>query len=120
MDFKKFVNDIYLNEGAIKQMKDSYLNSGKVLKLEKFLKPQIYEELIKLIGDMRSEKLKIADRYSYEDLGDLSGVAKLFNSEDFLNFINSLSEEKFDKINLKISGFGHKDYTLLHDSEEDK
>lgn len=51
MDFKKFVNDIYLNENTINQLKDSYVNSENILKLEKFLKPQIYEELIKLIGD---------------------------------------------------------------------
>src|SRR3989344_2833362 len=120
MDFKKFVNDIYLNENTINQLKDSYVNSENILKLEKFLKPQVYEELIKLIGDLRGIKLEITNKYSYEDLGDLSGVAKLFDSKDFLNFVNAISKEKFDNINLKISGFGHKDYTLLQESEENK
>jgi len=33
MDFKKFVNDIYLNENTINQLKDSYVNSENILKL---------------------------------------------------------------------------------------
>ncbi|MDO8508906.1 MAG: hypothetical protein Q7S27_04445 [Nanoarchaeota archaeon] len=119
MDFKRFTNEIYLDENTINQMRESYLQTG-VIKLENFLKPEVYNELIKLIKDIRGEHVKIADRYSYEELGDLSGVGKLFSSKDFLEFVSKINGGEFSKVEYKILGFGHKDYTLLHDAEIDR
>ncbi len=119
MDFKKFVNGVYLDDKTLKEMNKSYLNSG-VLKLERFLKDEIYSELSKLLKGLKGEHVKIADRYSYSEMGDLSGVGKLFSSSDFLNFTGKIAGKNFDKIDLQIFGFGHKDYTLLHDSEDDR
>ncbi len=119
MDFRKFVNGVYMNEEVVGQMKESYSQSG-VIKLERFLKPEVYSELFNLVKDIRGDHVKIADRYSYEELGDLSGVGKLFNSNDFSEFISKISGKRFDEVNVNILGFKHRDYTLLHDSEDNR
>ncbi len=121
MDFKRFVNNLYLDENIQKEMRKIYLQSG-VLKLEEFLKREVYNELIKLFEGIKGEKFKIADRYSYYARDDLNGVEKLFCSNEFLDFARTIIGEEFDKAELKIKIFGQGDYTLLHDSsyKEDK
>ena len=119
MDFRKFLNGMYINEEVVMQMKESY-SQNRMIKLESFLKPEGYKELFNLIKDIKGEKVKIADRYSYEELGDLSGVGKFFNSRDFSEFISKISGEVINGVNVNILGFKHRDYTLLHDSEDDR
>ena len=44
----------------------------------------------------------------------------LFNSEEFLDFVERLIGKKIGKAKIKIKKFRHKDYTLLHDEEMKK
>lgn len=117
MEFKKYVSGIYLDKKILEEMRKSYLEFG-ILKLENFLKEEVYSELIKLLKDIRGVHTKIADKYSYEEMGDLSGVGRLFSSKEFLDFANFITGKKFYNIKLNISRFGHRDYTLLHDLDE--
>lgn len=119
MDFKKFVNESYLDLRVLEEMKKSYFNNGKVLRLEGFLKEEVYRELVKLLGDIEGEHIKIANKYSYQSFNSLSGVEKLFLSKEFFDFANAISGENFERCELKIRKFGNKDYTLLHDSESE-
>lgn len=120
MDFKKYVNNMYLQEDVLRGMKEAYLKSGELLKLEGFLKEEVFSELVRLLKDIRGEHVKVADRYSYNVLNSLSGVEKLFSSSEIVYFVNSIAGKDFEDVDLKIFGFGHRDYSLLHDSETRK
>ena len=98
-------------------MKTSYLQKG-VLKLDGFLKDSVYNELIKLILDIKGEQVKIPDRCSYQEMGDLSGVGKLFSSKEFLSFVSIITGKSFSNVDLNIRKFENGDYTLLHDSDK--
>ena len=119
MEFKKFVNEDYLNEDILEEMKKSYLDR-RVLKLDGFLKDEVYDELVKMLMDVEGTKIKVADKYSYSKVDNLHGLERLFLSREFLELFDFIIDWKFEKCEIEIRKFKHGDYTLLHDSDERK
>lgn len=116
MDFKRYVNEIYLQEHVLREMRRSFSSSG-VLKLEGFLKEEVFRELMKLLGDVRGEHVKVPNRYSYDEIRSLSWMERLFTSGEMIQFVRYLANGDFEEVALGMRGFGQGDYTLLYDSD---
>ncbi len=119
MEFKKFVNENYLDKNTLEEMKKKFFNDH-ALRIDGFLKGEVYDELVKMLMDVEGIKTKIADKHSYSKVDNLHGLERLFLSREFLELFNFIIEEKFEKCEIKIRKFKHEDYTLLHDFDERK
>ena len=92
----------------------SYLDNG-LIRLDEFFNEDFYKDIFKRLRRNYGERVKLADRYSYEKL-DVMELDKIFNDKEFLNFINLISCENFNNCEINVKKFGVENYTLLHDS----
>ena len=92
----------------------SYLDNG-MTRLDGFFNEDFYKEIFEKLRRNYGERVKLADRHSYEKL-DAVELKGIFKDKEFLNFINLISCENFNNCEINVRRFGWGDYTLLHDS----
>ncbi|MEK6889204.1 MAG: hypothetical protein AABW80_03805 [Nanoarchaeota archaeon] len=119
-DFLESLNDRYASEKMYKEMGEHFkANKEKALKLNEFLKEDSYGGLKELL-ERDAEKKKIANRFSFEEMGIDKKIECIFADLDFLDFAGAVVGRKIKKGEIKVKRFKHRDYTLLHDSDDVK
>jgi len=109
------INPLYLKKDIIDQIKNSYIESDPhIINLPNFLSINSYESLLNNLDRMTPAHKKIADRFSYSE-HDID--INLLKDKAFLSWISEITRKKAKNVNYRCLRFGHKDYTLLHDSE---
>jgi hypothetical protein len=109
------VSTIYLDSGLAKQMQESFSSIGAIV-LPGFLKEKEYKDILKTLDGVKGRKRRVPDSYSY-DLLDFSELKKVFEGEDVRKAIENILGKKAGELKVEVKRFGHRDYTLIHDSE---
>ncbi len=117
---KRWVNDIYLNPETLQQARASYEKSAHgSLRLHSLLKPAVYHKIETKAMKMKGKQVKIPDRFSYSEV-KMKELENFFSSREFISLISFIAGRKIKKAGISTKKFGHRNYTLLHDSEQMK
>lgn len=115
---KEWLNPAYLDTNTIPKMQEAFKESPlKSIRLNHFLNDRSYVKTEISVHKAKAKHAKIADRFSYSDVVIPKQVATFFTSKEFLRLISVITGKKLKRCELSIKKFGHRDYTLLHDSE---
>ncbi len=113
----KELNPLYFQEETLLQLKESFSQSNPhILHLPHFLTMSSYESLLKETETSKGIHKKIADRYSHTEL-TLPKESTFIQLQEFLNWLSRIADKNIKKITTKAYQYAHKDYVLLHDSE---
>ena len=114
------MNDIYLNPETLQQARASYEKSAHgSLRLHSLLKPAVYHKIETKAMKMKGKQVKIPDRFSYSEV-KMKELENFFSSREFISLISFIAGRKIKKAGISTKKFGHRNYTLLHDSEQMK
>lgn len=102
------INKVYLDENVLKSMGEFFSENG-FLVLSDFFEKECYEQTETSLESSGERKI-IPDKYSY---GELESA----ESEEVHSFIRKIAGEEDLKFKTEVKKFGHRDFTLLHDSE---
>ena len=115
---KHWLNALYLDTNNIQKMEQAYVDSVMgSLRLHSFLNDRRFVELEKYVYKSSGKHEKIADRFSYTTLPFPKELEQFFSSPEFLSLLSFITKKKFKTCEISVKKFGHRDYTLLHDSE---
>ncbi|MBX4211911.1 hypothetical protein KW787_00445 [Candidatus Pacearchaeota archaeon] len=107
------INPIYLNSEVKEQMKQSFRENG-MIKLPNFLTRDVHNKLLEDIKKQEGKGEKVPDRFSFRQYNQIKIVKDL--SKQLSELISAIIG-KTVKMQFNIRGYGHRDYTLIHDSE---
>ncbi|MBX4196450.1 hypothetical protein KW805_02600 [Candidatus Pacearchaeota archaeon] len=114
------INPLYTDKNICEQMKQAFQEAG-MIKLPNFLMKESYDSLSRFLTKQKGVEHKIPDRYSvyrYPSLVVSSPSMKsIFFSDEFRSFLSSILGKKAKNFTLHVGRYGHKNYTLIHDSE---
>jgi hypothetical protein len=115
LSFKNYLSKVYNDEIVVEQMRRSFENEG-VLRIDGFMVEISHTMLLENLEDVKGEKNKIANKYSYVELENVKELEEIFKSGDFCSFISKIVNKELRKVKVNVNKFGHRDYTLLHDN----
>lgn len=105
---------VYQNKKILEEIKKEF-KKYNIIKLESFFNKSFYEALKEESESLKFKHKKVANQFSYSTTSQENKIRKLLSSEQFSSFIKFITGKSLSS--LEIKKFGHKDYTLLHDSE---
>ncbi len=108
-------NSFYLIEDVAKQI-NLTLKKEKVVRLDDFLEKSNYNELLKDVLKLKFIKSNFPNKFSYSSSKIQKNILKMFLDNSFLAFVEKISRNKINNIDLNLRKFSHRDYVLLHDS----
>lgn len=106
------INKIFLDEKNILEISRN-MEKMKIIKLDNFI--DNYSEIEGRICKLKFIKKRIPDKFSYSEAKS-SFLKNMFNCSEFIEYISGIAGIRFKRAEIKILRFGHKDYTLMHDS----
>lgn len=109
-------SSIYFQPEILKQMKTHYKQAGGMIYLPDFLGEKMYGTILEELEKSKGKKEKIADRFSYEVLKH-EELKRIFSSPQSLEMLGGVMGTKIKNVEIAIRRYGHRDYSLIHDSE---
>lgn len=111
------INSIYLDKNNLKEIEREF-SKAKMVRLDGFIEENLYEKLKKEVKKSLAHEKKIPDKFSFSSL-EISRLTKqILDSEEMNYILENITCEKIKSVKIEARKFSHKDYTLLHDSEE--
>lgn len=120
---KQWINPQYLSAETMQQI-EKHLSQQPLpnIQLAQFLLPQKAEEIRKALEKTKWQHQYIPHMHSYA-LGNDAALNSFFsflNSNGFKVFLGTMLRKEIKTIEKEILLFQHRDYTLLHDSRQEK
>ncbi len=112
------INKTYLDSKTIEKIKQEFYSNTDFPSavLFKFLERDVYMKLREQIIRLYYQKDVVRTSHSYAIAELPPAISKLFNQEEFLNFLSSIFNTKIKKIEAKAYSFSWKDYSILSDT----
>ena len=115
------INKLYLNSHIIDEAAKNWRKFKlKRIMLQEFLSMEDYNNLSHILGNLKRKHMRIADRFSYTELVNVSEIKRIFCGKEFKRFLGRITGKRVGKVNLSVKEYGWKDYSLVHDSEYGK
>lgn len=123
---KQWINPQYLSAETMQQIEKQFSsNPVPHIQLAQFLLPQKAEEIRKALEKIKWQHQYIPHMHSYA-LGNASGNTPInqffsfLDSNGFKVFLGTMLRKEIKTIEKEMLLFQHRDYTLLHDSRQEK
>ncbi len=109
------MNSYYLDKGNLKIIRGNFLEKG-MIRLDGFVEENLYERLKREIEKEKFIHEKIATKFSYSACKLPALAREILDSPELRFIVQNIYRKKLGKLNLEVRKFGHRDYTLIHDS----
>lgn len=122
---KQWINPLYLLPETISQVEKTFYSHKNIksIQLGQFLLANKAEILEKSLEKSKWEHAYVPHMYSYSIVTSGNIFKEFFallNTHGFKTLIGTMIKKQIKNINPHALSFGHKDYTLLHDTIDEK
>lgn len=112
------INESYRNDALRHQLAQHFMNAElPSVSMFSFFSESTLEHLVDEVKGLKFVRHDNPIRYRYSTASIPAYLTELLNSDDVIEFIQSIIGKQVESINGSILRFSWKDYTILHDEE---